>query len=353
MKRETQNILLILLGGALVKIAANGDYLRYVKPAQQPWIITGGAVMVLLGAVAIVRDLVTSRRPAPDGPGGHGGGAEYGELGGPGGHGGRAAHGSEAGLGGHAAHGSELVLGGPGGHGGPAAHGSEVELGGPGEHGGHADHGGPGEHRDHATDGGRAAHGSEVELGGHGEHVDHAAHVDPGEHGDHSHSARPAWLLLVPVLAVFLVAPPALGADSVIRTEARAPSSAAVANAAAFPPLPPGNVVPLAVNDFVTRAGWDAAGTLNGRTVSLTGFVVHTGGSTLLARLVISCCAADAFPVTVRLRGGQADHLASDAWIQVTGRVVPGTATKDNSYTPDFIPASVTPVPPPKDPYEY
>jgi len=35
-KRETQNILLILLGGALVKIAVNGDYLRYVKPAQQP-----------------------------------------------------------------------------------------------------------------------------------------------------------------------------------------------------------------------------------------------------------------------------------------------------------------------------
>lgn len=335
MKRETQNILLILLGGALVKIAANGDYLRYVKPAQQPWIIAGGAVMVLLGAVAIVRDLVTSRRPAPDGSGGHGGGAEDGELGGPGGHGGRAAHGSEVGLGGPG------ELGGAGGYGGRAAHGSELELG------------GPGEHRDHATDGGRAAHGSEVELGGPGEHVDHAAHGGPGEHGDHSHSARPAWLLLVPVLAVFLVAPPALGADSVIRTEARAPSSAAVANAAAFPPLPPGNVVPLAVNDFVTRAGWDAAGTLNGRTVSLTGFVVHTGGSTLLARLVISCCAADAFPVTVRLLGGQADHLASDAWIQVTGQVVPGTATKDNSYIPDFTPASVTSVPTPKDPYEY
>ncbi|WP_410611949.1 TIGR03943 family putative permease subunit [Amycolatopsis sp. lyj-109] len=243
MKRETQNILLILLGGALVKIAVNGDFLRYVKPAQQPWIIAGGAVMVLLGAVAIVRDLVASRRAAV-----------------------------------------------------------------------------PEDHEDH--DG-------------------------------HSHPARPAWLLLVPVLAVFLVAPPALGADSVIRTEARAPSTAAAANAAAFPPLPVGNPVSLTVNEFVTRAGWDAAGTLNGRTVSLTGFVVHTEGSTLLARLVISCCAADAFPVTVRIRGGEADHLASDAWIQVTGQVVPGTATKDNSYTPDFTPASLTSVPAPKDPYEY
>ncbi|MFI5588342.1 TIGR03943 family putative permease subunit [Amycolatopsis sp. NPDC051758] len=242
MKRETQNILLLLLGGALVKIAVNGDYLRYVKPAQQPWIIAGGAVMVLLGAVAIVRDLLAARvKTAPDHEESH----------------------------------------------------------------------------------------------------------------DHAHSARPAWLLLVPVLAVFLVAPPALGADSVIRTEARVPASAAAANAAAFPPLPAGNVVPLAVNEFVSRAGWDKAGTLNGRTVSLTGFVVHTDGGTLLARLVISCCAADAFPVTVRLRGGEADHLASDAWIQVTGQVVPGTATRANSYTPDLTPASLASVPAPKDPYEY
>ncbi|RSM35936.1 TIGR03943 family protein [Amycolatopsis balhimycina DSM 5908] len=249
MKRETQNILLILLGGALVKIAVNGDYLRYVKPAQQPWIIVGGAVMVLLGAVAILRDLRAARvATAPASP----------------------------------------------------------------------DH-------DHGD----------------------------GDGDGHAHSTRPAWLLLVPVLAVFLIAPPALGADSVIRTEARVPASAAAAGSMAFPALPAGNVVPLPVNEFVSRAGWDTGGTLNGRTVSLTGFVVHTGGSTLLARLVISCCAADAFPVTVRLRGGEADPLASDAWIQVTGQVVPGTATKDNSYTPDFTPASVTTIPAPKDPYEY
>lgn len=254
MKRETQNILLVLLGGALVKIALNGDYLRYVKPAQQPWVIVGGAVMVLLGAVAIVRDLLAGRaKPAP-----------------------------------------------------------AAEPGPDDEHG---------------------------EGYGHG----------PG----HSHSARPAWLLLVPVLAVFLIAPPALGSDSVIRTEARVPASAAAANAAAFPPLPAGTVVPLTINEFVSRAGWDAAGTLNGRTVSLTGFVVHTGGHTLLARLVISCCAADAFPVTVRLHGGEADHLASDAWVQVTGQVVPGSATKDSNYTPDFTLASLDTVPAPKDPYEY
>ncbi|MEV6912499.1 TIGR03943 family protein [Amycolatopsis sp. NPDC051071] len=238
MKRETQNILLILLGGALLKITVNGDYLRYVKPAQQPWIIAGGAVMVALGAVAIVRDLLAARAAALD------------------------------------------------------------------------------------------------------------AHA-------HDHHTRSAWLLMVPVLAVFLVAPPALGADSVTRTEARAPQSASASNAAAFPPLPAGDVVPLEVNDFVSRAGWDKSGTLNGRTVKLSGFVVHNEGNTMLARLVIGCCAADAFPITVRLVGEGVSDFGNDTWLEVTGVVVPGTAVRGNSYMPDFTLTSVRQVPAPKDPYEY
>ncbi len=345
MKRETQNILLVLLGGALVKIALNGDYLRYVKPAQQPWVIIGGAVMVLLGAVAIVRDLLAARAGAESRTGqaavrDHAHALDGSDRGGHFDRGRDLSHGADFGSGsdrgGHFDRGRDLNPGAEFGAGGGLDHGRGLGPGLDLERGG--DFGpsrdfGPGSDR-----------GGDLDPGGGHDHEDHEGHA---------HSARPAWLLLVPVLAVFLVAPPALGADSVIRTESRVPASAAAANSAAFPPLPAGNVVPLAVNEFVSRAGWDAAGTLDGRTVSLTGFVVHTGGSTLLARLVISCCAADAFPVTVRLRGGEADHLASDAWIQVTGEVVPHTATKANSYTPDFTPASVTTIPAPKDPYEY
>ncbi|SEF32815.1 TIGR03943 family protein [Amycolatopsis pretoriensis] len=313
MKRETQNILLVLLGGALVKIAVNGDYLRYVKPAQQPWIIAGGAVMVVLGAVAIVRDLLAARaKPAVRVE--RGAVAEPTALVEPAAVAERAAVVEPATV-------AELAAVAEPAAGAKPAAAADRDL----------DRGG-------------------LAPAGHGAGGPASAGHD---HAGHSHATRSAWLLLVPVLAVFLVAPPALGADSVIRTEARAPSSAAAANAAAFPPLPAGNVVPLSVNEFVSRAGWDASGTLDGRTISLTGFVVHTGGNTLLARLVISCCAADAFPVTVHLRGGEADHLASDAWIQVTGQVVPGTATKSNSYTPDFTPASITTVAAPKDPYEY
>ncbi|MEU4670954.1 TIGR03943 family protein [Amycolatopsis sp. NPDC023774] len=262
MKRETQNVLLILLGGALVKIVVNGDYLRYVKPAQQPWIIAGGVVMLVLGAVAILRDLVAARAAAKA-----------------------------------AALESEAV--------GPEARES---------HEGHD-------------------------------------HVDDG-HG-HAHPACSAWLLVVPVLAVFLVAPPALGADSVTRTTARVPQSAATTSAAAFPPLPAGKVVELAMNEVVTRAGWDSNGTMNGRTIGMSGFVVHEGSTTLLARLVISCCAADAAPVTVHLKGGAADRFPSDTWLRVTGQVVAGTADENNGYTPDFAPATVERIAAPKDPYEY
>ncbi|HET6503686.1 MAG TPA: TIGR03943 family protein [Amycolatopsis sp.] len=246
MRRETQNILLILLGGALLKIGINGDYLRYVKPAQQPWVIAGGAVMLGLGAVAIVRDVVSARVRPP------------------------------------------------------------------------------------VADGGLTGHGHD----GHG----------------HDHPARSAWLLVLPVLAVFLIAPPALGSDSVTRTDTRvaAPAPAKMD----FPPLPAGGVVPLSMTEFVTRAGWDATGSLNGRTISLTGFVTHTPNSVLLARMVITCCAADAFPVTVHLDGAQAAGYANDTWLEVTGQVVPGTATRADNYTADFRLATIRRIPAPADPYE-
>ncbi|OZM74317.1 TIGR03943 family protein [Amycolatopsis antarctica] len=238
MRRETQNVLLVLLGGALLKIGINGDYLRYVRPAHQPWVLLGGGVMLALGALAIVRDIRAARRPAAEG------------------------------------------------------------------------------------------------------------------HGDHQHRARSAWLLMVPVLAVLLVAPPALGSDSVERTQSRS-AQGAVARGSAFPPLPPGEVVPLPISDFVTRAGWDRGGSLNGRTVALRGFVVHGDRGTLLARLTIGCCAADAYPVTVRLPGGAADALPADTWVEVTGEVVPDTARRDNGYTPDLTVAALREVPAPEDPYEY
>lgn len=60
-------VLLVVLGGALLRITADDTHLRYVRPAHK-WLLLGaGVVIVCLGVVALVRDLRAS--PADEGPG--------------------------------------------------------------------------------------------------------------------------------------------------------------------------------------------------------------------------------------------------------------------------------------------
>ncbi|WP_037163753.1 TIGR03943 family putative permease subunit [Rhodococcoides fascians] len=62
MRRETQNVLLLLVGGAMVKISVDGSFLRYVKPSLHPYLLASGIFIVGLALVAIVRDV---RRGGP------------------------------------------------------------------------------------------------------------------------------------------------------------------------------------------------------------------------------------------------------------------------------------------------
>jgi uncharacterized repeat protein (TIGR03943 family) len=230
MRRETTNVVLLLVGGALVKITLDGTYLRYVKPTVQPWVLAAGLVMISLAIVAIAQD-IAAREPADD----------------------------------------------------------------------------------------------------------------------HQHTGRWPWLLTLPVLAIVLIAPPALGADTVLRTNNRSTP----AMVATFLPLPHTAVVPLAMTDFITRSVWDASKSLDNRTVALTGFVVHENETDYVARLVITCCAADATPMKVALTGHQTDRLPNDQWIQATGTLRPHSATAANGYTPTITVRSLATIDPPADPYEY
>jgi uncharacterized repeat protein (TIGR03943 family) len=224
--RQAQHVLLALLGGALLRIAADDTFLRYVRPGHRPLLVAAGAVMVVLAGVGVVRDLR-----------------------------GRA----------------------------PAAH----------QHGG-------------------------------------AERFAP-------------WLLILPVLAMAVVAPPALGADAVTR--------AGQVDAAAITLLPLASdpVVELGMAEFVQRAVWDSGGTLEGRDVVLTGFAVPRDGGTELARLTILCCAADARVHRVRLDG--APSPAADTWLRVQGRLRSGPRPPDG--VPTFEVTRVDQVAPPRDPYEY
>ncbi|HVK26043.1 MAG TPA: TIGR03943 family protein [Actinokineospora sp.] len=276
MRRETQNILLILVGGALLKISFTNTYLLYVKPAHQVWLIAGGLIMVILAGISIARDLMPAKPAAQAQADGEPTSADTAAM---------------------------------------SAH----------DHGDHSDH---------------ADHGS-------GDHDDHGA-------GEHNHPARSAWLLLMPVLAIFLIAPPALGADSVMRNDNRAAASrsSGTDGSSLFPPLPKGDVVSLAMSDFAARAAWDSGKSLDNRTVKLTGFVVAQGETMYLARLSIACCAADAFPVKVKLDGSGVGGLANDTWLEVTGQVQPGTATKEADYVPSFTVEGMVQIPQPENPYE-
>lgn len=229
MRRETQHVLLVLLGGALLRIAADDTFLRYVRPSHR-WLLLGaGAVIVVLAVVALVRD-VRGDAPAED--------------------------------------------------------------------------------HDHA--------GSQV-----------------------------PWLLLVPVLVIALVAPPALGADSVTRAGAR---NAVVQDGDVFPPLPQNPE--LTVAEFVQRAAWDTTGSLDDREVTLTGFAVRRGAAIELARLTIACCAADARPNRIRLVGELGDP-PQDTWLRIRGTVQTGSATAATGYVPALTVTAVEVVPAPPDPYEF
>ncbi|MBF6061021.1 TIGR03943 family protein [Nocardia terpenica] len=244
MNRVAQNFVLLLIGGAVLKIAVDGTFLRYVKPGLQPYLIASGVVLLALTLVAIGRDI---RR-------------------------------------------------------------------------------------------GWAAADS-----------------------DH-HPGRPQWLLLAPIAALLIIVPPALGATSVQSgTTARAsvakPATAGDDGTFAFPPLPEGPAPTIRMYDLLDRAAYDSSGELDHRAVTVVGFIVHTDndGSPRtdgtrsgvdLARVVITCCVADAQTMRIHL-SALADPPPDDTWVSVSGKVEPGSARPDTEMTPtlDVTEMHVVPTP--------
>jgi uncharacterized repeat protein (TIGR03943 family) len=174
-------------------------------------------------------------------------------------------------------------------------------------------------------------------------------------HHDHDHGReRVGWLLLAPIAALLLVAPPALGSYGVDRG-ARLDVSAGPST---FEPLPAnGRPVPLTLLEFNQRAVDHGGASFGDAPVQLTGFVAGAssadgpgrgqGDGFRLARYQIACCAADAAPVVVDVVGIRGDAPARDRWVTVTGTFSPA-----GGDIPRLGATSVVEIPEPDDPYE-
>ncbi|GHB50727.1 TIGR03943 family protein [Streptomyces cirratus] len=150
------------------------------------------------------------------------------------------------------------------------------------------------------------------------------AHAHGHDHGhghghDHSSVPRVAWLLFVPALSLLVYAPPALGSYTASRDTVKV-----VTEQRRFEALPATSPLPMTLTQFTRRVQQDRTQAIKGRTVQMSGLVTLDEGrdSWYLTRIVISCCAADAQSVKVRIHGAPA--LPADTWVSVTGTWHPG-----------------------------
>lgn len=142
----------------------------------------------------------------------------------------------------------------------------------------------------------------------------HRHHEHDDGHG-HSHEPGVGWLLLLPALALLTLSPPALSAFAAGKA-----GTVVVSSQSDYPPLPPGNPAPVTLLDYSARAIYDSGRSLTGRTVRLQGFITPgPGGQPVLARIVLTCCAADGRPVKVGLDGKAPTGLAAGTWIDADG----------------------------------
>mgnify|MGYP004475462221 CR=1 FL=1 len=170
------------------------------------------------------------------------------------------------------------------------------------------------------------------------------------EEPEHVHrEPRVSWLLVLPLFALILVAPPALGSYSAMRT------GTALQQAYGYQKLPASGALRLGLADYAGRAVYEHGKGLTGRQITITGFIaLDHSGAPYLVRMALNCCAADAQPVKVGLTGQVPPVLRPDGWLEVTGTYT-AKRTKDTvngGPIPYLQVTAAKPVPTPSNPYD-
>lgn len=93
-----------------------------------------------------------------------------------------------------------------------------------------------------------------------------------------------------------------------------------------------------------------------GQSVKVSGFVIHPEAwpeeYLMLSRFVLTCCAADAYPVGLPVQlAVSRQAYAPDSWLDIEGKMV--TATIDGQRQLTIEPTQIETIPEPRNPYEY
>lgn len=231
MRRETENVVLLIVGVAVAMVTVTGAYTRYVKPAMLPWLAVSAVLLIGLALTVIARD-----------------------------------------------------------------------------------------------------------IRGGGEH----------EHSGHAHRSGIVWLLVIPVVLLIFIVPPALSA------KATPPATVTVTEAQSFPPLPPGPSPMLSLPEVLMRIAVGPVGGVDGKRITTTGFTMRDGDRVYLAKIVIFCCAADAQLSRLQLTGPAspvAAALPENTWARVEGVVPPGQRYSGTDSVPMLEVSSVVRIDPPANTY--
>jgi uncharacterized repeat protein (TIGR03943 family) len=172
---------------------------------------------------------------------------------------------------------------------------------------------------------------------------------DERQHG-HRHRSQVVWLLVVPVVVLIFIVPPALGPRAAGTTAIEVSTEVL---RRPFPPLPPEPAPAVSLREVLTRVAEDSAGTLDDRLITVTGFTLRTADHVDLARIIITCCAADARLARMRLGGpaAEATNVPDNTWVSVQGKVVRGQGNTAGSPVATLLATRVVRIDPPADPY--
>jgi uncharacterized repeat protein (TIGR03943 family) len=91
-----------------------------------------------------------------------------------------------------------------------------------------------------------------------------------------------------------------------------------------------------------------------GQKVNINGFVFHPkdlpANYLLLSRFVITCCAADAYPVSLTVKYTGDRSYPQDSWLQVKGKAIVETLSGSRQFVIDA--SEIKPIAAPKNPYQ-